>query len=42
VSQDFILDLYKNVEKFKPIYIKYKEKVKKILAKQLHLKKVEP
>ena len=42
IDETFILNLYKNVESFKSIYVAYKNKVEKLLAKQLKLKELEP
>ena len=42
IDEAFILNLYKNVESFKSIYVGYKNKVEKLLAKQLKLKELEP
>ena len=42
VSEEFILNLYKNVESFKSIHTLYKQKINKLLTKQLKLKKLEP
>ncbi|MCF0227240.1 MAG: oligoendopeptidase F family protein, partial [Malacoplasma sp.] len=42
IDESFILNLYKNVESFKDVYRKYKEKVALLLKKQLKLKELEP
>lgn len=42
IDEAFILNLYKNVESFKSIYVAYENKVEKLLAKQLKLKELEP
>lgn len=42
ISEEFILNLYKNVEGFKEIHTLYKQQINRLLAKQLKLKKLEP
>ena len=42
ISEEFILNLYKNVESFKSIYTLYKQKINHLLSKQLKLNKLEP
>ena len=42
ISEEFILNLYKNVESFKEIHTLYKQQINRLLTKQLKLKKLEP
>ena len=42
ISEEFILNLYKNVESFKEIHTLYKQQINRLLIKQLKLKKLEP
>ena len=42
ISEEFILNLYKNVESFKEIHTLYKQKINRLLTKQLKLNKLEP
>ena len=42
ISEEFILNLYKNVESFKEIHTSYKQKINRLLTKQLKLNKLEP
>lgn len=42
INEQYVLDIYKNVEQFKSVYQKYSNVVKNILKKQLKLNKLEP
>lgn len=42
VDVEYILNIYKNIEKFKPLIKKYKERTNYLLKKQLNITKLEP
>jgi oligoendopeptidase F len=42
INIDLITNLYSEVKKYKPLYIKYREITSNLLKKQLHLNYLEP